>query len=421
MNPDVIKQNVLKLQNAKASSADIDAYVKSATQELSPEKTKFGLPTPAPTFGGRLQQALTSAKDVGIGFAKTLGKDALNLAHFASTNPLLNPVGALGIKVPSLDIGPKLPTSDNPALQPKNNSQKVGGYLATGAELALPIGEGAKVAMPLLEEKSAKIAADKAIEMLSPKLTAKEAAEAGASRGYTKTGILQKIKLVADPYIERVAKTVKELVPDFSPSRTLAENVNSVKNAIGTAAEALKQKVISSGEDIIYPFKELASRLGSVEESISLKGTQFEKQIGPLKDAAIKLARDAGGKVSSLLDVRKDFDVLVNKTYPNLYDKEYSPIRSAVKAIRDELTNFTAEHLPKEVGLKDSLTQQSHLFTALENMAEKAASGVEKEVDTNVIGRASQFIQKHPVLSGLGATAAYEKAKNLPIIGPFLR
>jgi hypothetical protein len=53
------------------------------------------------------------------------------------------------------------------------------------------------------------------------------------------------------------------------------------------------------------------------------------------------------------------------------------------------MTDFTAERLPEDVGLHNSLTHQSRLLQAIENMSQKAASGAEKEVGTNELERGS--------------------------------
>ena len=243
------------------------------------------------------------------------------------------------------------------------------------------------------EKRAAAKTADKITEMVSPKLTAKETAQAVAERGTTKSGIFGKIKAVADPYVKKVSETVQKFVPEFNPFKTISENLNATKKAVYAMGSDLKQKVIDSGKDIIYSFKELSSKLNKIEEPISLKGTPFEKQIGPLKNAAIAIAKKAGGTVSSLYNTMKEFDVLVNKTYPNLYDKEYSAIRTVVKGVRDTMADFAAEKIP-DVAFKETRTAMSHLLSAVDNMSEKVASGLEKEVGTTAPQR---FFGRHPV------------------------
>ncbi len=288
------------------------------------------------------------------------------------------------------------------------------GELATKAPTIVTAGEKVVNAVKNVGEniaesqgkKAAQKITDKIVEAVSPKLTAKETANAVAQRGTTKTGILGKIKTVVDPYTKKIADTVKQFVPDFNPSKTLSENINVTKEAATKMAQDLKSKVVAAGDGLV-PVKELTSKLNEIGKGtdyIGLRGTQFEKQLPSLKQAAIDMYNAGKGKVSGLFDARKAFDSLVEKTYPNLYDKEYTPIRQAVAAIRNTMTDLTEKYLPEGVGLRDSLTHQSHLLSAIENMSEKAASGAQKEVGTNVVQRGVAAIKRHPIASG-AATA----------------
>ncbi len=236
----------------------------------------------------------------------------------------------------------------------------------------------------------------KITEMVAPKLTAKETAQAVAERGTTKSGIFGKIKTVIDPYIKKISETVQKFVPEFNPSKTISENLNATKKAVSTLASDLKQKVVSSGKDIIYSFKELGAKMNSVEKPIAIKSDAvLSKQFELAKNAALKIAKEQGGKISNLLDARKAFDNLVEKEFPNLYDKANAPMRSAITSMRNVMNDFIEKNLP-DIGFKDSLKAQSHLFSAIDNMAEKVASGLEKEVGTTAIKR---FATKHPTIS----------------------
>lgn len=260
----------------------------------------------------------------------------------------------------------------------------------------------------------------KGIDMVGPKLNAKETASALASRGGTKSGILGSIKANTDPSVERIFNAIKENVPDFNPKKSLVENINATKTAVGTLADDLKSRVVASGEDRIYPLKELASRLKGLEKSPQLVG-DVEKTYGKVVNKALEIARDNGGKVSDLFQARKEFDDYISKSFPDLYSSErLTPMRSAIKDIRNAMTDFTADHLPEDVGLRDSLTTQHRLLQAVENMSEKAASGSTKEIGTNVINRTSAYLKRHPVLAGVAGAAGYNKLKETPVVGSIL-
>lgn len=283
--------------------------------------------------------------------------------------------------------------------------------------------KGAKIAKTALTSTAEEIAvkdAAKVAEVVAPKLSAKEAADALATRGGTKTGLLRTIEANVDPAVQRVADTVAKYVPDFSPKKSLVENINVTKKAVSNLAEDLKAKVVASGQDRIYSFKELSSTLNKLEKPTLLTG-DLEKAYGRVVNKAMEIARSNGGKVSDLFQARKEFDDFVRQSIPNLYSSDtLTPMRSAIKNVRNAITDFTAEHLPEDVGLRDSLTNQSRLLEAIENMSAKAASGVQKEVGTNIIERATNALKKHPVLGGFGGAAAYETAKKTPVIGGLL-
>lgn len=303
------------------------------------------------------------------------------------------------------------------------------GFEQAHPELAKDIGAGFNIvtALPILKGLSiAKNAAgtgiktalkgstDAALEVVAPKLSAKEVASAITRRGTSTKGILRETTLNPDPKVVELAQTVKSLVPDFNPSKGLVYNVDKIGKVVKSMADELKQKVIAAGADRIYPFKELASRIAQAEEPLSIRGTAFEKQIRPLKNAVVEIAKKSGGKVSNLLDVRQEFDNLVKKTYPNLYSTENAPMRGAIKAVRDAITGFTEENLPKDIGLRSNLLTQHKLITAMENMAEKASAGVEKEIGSTALSR---FGKRHPILKGMVKGTGKAAATGLGVKG----
>ncbi len=250
---------------------------------------------------------------------------------------------------------------------------------------------------------------DATLETVAPKLTAGEAAKALTTRGTVQKGLLRETQIAPDPFMQKVAETVKQNVPKFNPTKPLLQNISEVQKVTTKMAADLKQAVIASGADKIYPKRELISRLRKLEKPDLIAA---DNTLNNVYDRLIKrvegIANTKGGKVSNLLDLRQEFDQLVKRQYPNLYKSDtLTPLRAGVKAIRDEITNFTAQNLP-DVALKDSLMTQHNLITAIENMAEKATKGATKEIGTNAISRLGD---RHPIIKGLvktGARAAVE-------------
>lgn len=346
---------------------------------------------------GQAQQnteSLPSNLDVGLNVAGTAA-DVLTAGTYGSATKGMK-AGELALKEPTIVTGAKI----------------------AGKEITNTVD---KVAQHIAEESAKKTVAkdaEKIAEQVAPKLNVAKTAEAIKSQGTTKTGIFRKIKLVASPYTQKVVDTIQKFVPDFKPKGNLTENIPVVKDAVYKMASDLKQKVVESGKDIIYPFQELEKKMNAIPRDISIKAEPTLSRYFELaKKAALDLAKETGGTVSGLFDARKAFDQVVEKEIPNLYDKAYSPLRTAITGIRNAMTDFTAQHLPSELGFKESLQHQSRLFSAIDNMAEKAAAGAEKEVGTNVLDRTIALVKKHPLASTLGAGwALSEIRKYLPFL-----
>lgn len=359
-----------------------------STQPAQPTTGSAGQAiVPGSTLGSNLKALPGQLLDAGKSLFKTITAGAPAIGE------------SLGTAALNID---KLAHGQNPDI-PVDIPKTIGGYIQAGSTVS-GIGalKGTKAAIDVAKGIGA-VGNDathtaQIVDTVAPKLTAAESAKALAARGGTKTGILGTIKTNVDPAVARIADTVKQLVPDFNPSKSLVENINATKATVSTLADELKRSVIASGKDRIYSFKELGSTLKSLPKPTLLVG-DAEKVYSRVITKAMEIARSNGGKVSDLFQARKEFDQFVSDAIPNLYSSDtQTAMRIAIRNVRNAMTDFTAEHLP-DIGLRDSLTNQSRLIDAIENMSEKAASGASKEVGTNILGRASTAIKQHPVAS----------------------
>lgn len=268
---------------------------------------------------------------------------------------------------------------------------------------AVPIFKGLNIAKGAVKGAVGRTigsATDAVAETIAPKLTAKETAQAITQRGTSKKGLLRTTVLNEDPKIKEIADVIKKNVPKFNPSKPLLHNIVETQNVVSQMARDLKRQVIKGGEDRIYSFKELQSKLNSIERPLLIASdTNLNNAYKRVIAKAVEIAKTKGGKVSNLLDARQEFDSFVKKQFPNLYSSDtLTPMRSAIKDIRNTITDFTAENLPADIGLKQSLLTQHQLINAIENMAEKASSGQAKEIGTNALTRLGD---KHPLIKGL--------------------
>lgn len=428
-------------QPAPQQNGAVPSTVPMNVQQLAAKYKNYQAPTPAPTTMAQTYFGGTSGNSAGVAGIPQKGTPSIS--------NLKKNVGSLVDEtLPEVKgFGQDIATAINPNAAPNGqipSNAKVledaggtaldiasAGTYGIDKTLAMKTGELAEKAVPSVvsgAEKVGSVVKDaldkraaikntaKTIEAVSPKLTTRETAEAVAKRGTVKTGLLRRIKTVADPAMKKVADAVTAHVPNFDVGKTFSENVNSTRDAVYKMADDLKSQVIKSGKDIIYPIKELASKMDEVEKPIAIKSdATLDRQFDLAKEAALKIAQKSGGKISNLLDARKEFDTLVQKQFPNLYDKENAPMRDAITSMRGVMNDFIQSKLP-DVAFKDSLKAQSRLFTAIDNMSEKAAG----EVDTNLIQRTGKLIEKHPFLSGILGGVGYNEARKVPIIGQFL-
>ncbi len=235
---------------------------------------------------------------------------------------------------------------------------------------------------------------------VAPNLTGKAAAKGLARGGTTKSLITGEIRQAIDPADREIAEVVSRNVPKFDKLGTYAEKVNATKVANSELAENLKRDVIESGADRIYSFKELNSKLASLETSPEIVG-DMEKTYKKVLDKALEVAKSNPdgsprlAKISNLFDARKDFDNYVENVFPNLYANDrLTAMRVAVKNIRNGMNSFIEENLPNDLNFRQRLIDQSKLYRAIDNMAPKAV----KELGST---RMNRFLNRNPRTGGL--------------------
>src|SRR3990167_5746829 len=218
-----------------------------------------------------------------------------------------------------------------------------------------------------------------------------------------------------------VAPTSKELaaqkavlqVPGVDKIKTYQQNYNIVKTHNKNLAQTLEAQLKIN--DFTYSKKELASLLKNTKKEL----TRSPLLVGDNAKLADKLITELTRRLnsaqpngSSLLGVRKEFDIWVKKQKPHIFDPKSD---NALSFVNRELRGTVNDFLEKKatnVAVKQSLQKQNALFTAMENIAPKAA----QEADT-AIGRAFQnmmltvgiknrLVQQVAAIVGIGGLGA---------------
>lgn len=268
--------------------------------------------------------------------------------------------------------------------------------LKTG-ELATKIAK--PTAVTLGEQGAKKIAkkiggttAKDTLKVITPQLSKKETSAALAAGKGSITPILRKTVIAPSQRLKDVATAVQGLV---KKGASATKNISSVKSALTDEATKLEKAVDGIKQPV--SLKGATTFIDAIKKPIEIEADATQaRKFDITKNALSKIITENLEKnpnVASLLKSRKEFDSLVDKEFPTLYDKTNSAFRSAVKAMRDGLNDAIEANLPDGFGYKESLKKQSLYYDAIDNIAEKSS----EEVGTNKIGRIGNAIKKHPV------------------------
>lgn len=267
---------------------------------------------------------------------------------------------------------------------------------------AVGLGKGlsktATAAKSIFAGRAERKAIEKALEIVKPTLSAKEQVKAfGQNRGRFQ-GLSRKVTVGATSKDVDVA----EAAAPFVKKGNHFDNIQRLSEEVGRSSDELREGLRSS--NAIWNRNELKSVLNKVEKPITVKSDKtLSNQAEYLKQAALDLAEKANKKTEGILDLRQQLDDLINQEFPNIYDKDLTPMRLYVRQFRQALNDFGASKMPNGMlpngkSVKDTWRYQHLLITAKDNIAEKAPS-----IGSTV---AKRFGEKYPTLKKVGGVAA---------------
>lgn len=282
------------------------------------------------------------------------------------------------------------------------------GAIKAGTKLAQPLGDVlAKKTLASAEQSALK----KTVDIVSPKLTAKETAQAIAEGRGKPAGIFSKAKINPDQRLRDVAEATKGIVKGKDP----IEDVNNVRSALSKEAESLSGKVKNVKQAVSD--KGVKTWLDNVEKPIEIKADPTQnRKFDITKNALLKLVDRNEKNVSGMLKARKEFDALVQREFPNIYDRVNAPFRTSVTSMRNALNDAIESNLPDGFGYKESLKKQSLMYDAIDNISSKSVDQIGK---TSIQQKIGGFVKKHPYITGaLGGTAVERIVKKTTGLGP---
>ena len=222
----------------------------------------------------------------------------------------------------------------------------LGGVSAIRKPVITSVGKAAGKTATILEKGLEKQTLKETLKLIEPILSTKETARAlSAGRGQVSARILPRrfetVTLSSTGTQEEMARAVSGII--FRKKHPI-DNIG----ALITESKAVGQKIRTGlkESDAIWNKNELKSRLAKVERPITVKSdTALTNQANNFNRALTKIADKANKKAEGILDVRQEFDRLVNKEFPNLYDKEMIPIRQYISNTRKTLNEFAESKL----------------------------------------------------------------------------
>lgn len=302
------------------------------------------------------------------------------------------------------------------ALDATSTGAQIGLTLPTGNVATKGIENGLNTAKSAIADRAVQKSFQEALDISRPVLSKTEEVAATEAGRKTGGGILSKVKIAPLARDFERAAVAKEA--GVTQSTGEAGNIRKLQQFIDKSVAKVRSGLQAS--QAIWNKNELKGALNNVEIPITVKSdTSLARQAGYLKSAAVKIAEGSDKKTVGILDTRQAFDRLINKEYPNLYEKEQTPIRQYIRQLRQAINDFAESkipdgNLPDGSSFKQELKKQNLAIEAKGNIAEKAP-----KAGTTKAGR---FLKAHPLIKkavigtagALGLTGVGEVVKHLP-------
>ncbi len=258
-------------------------------------------------------------------------------------------------------------------------------------------------------------------DLVRPSQT-KKVREAQVGKTLETSGILRQKKIIPSIAEKSIAKEVAK-IPNISKSKTLQGNYNIIAREVSNTAKKLEKDI--KVNDFIFPKKEFLSELNLAKTRLvenPLIVGDAQKVAAKLIDQFERIITKNKNTGSGLLKSRKEFDNWMrNQKGGKVFDPaNENALTTAIKEIRQTANSFLNKKATN-VAVKESLSKQSTLYRALDNIKPKAANEA-----SNIIARAWQnasrvltvksgLTQSLALLAGIGGLGA------AAVFAPFMR
>lgn len=210
-------------------------------------------------------------------------------------------------------------------------------------------------------------------DLVQPDLTPSQAVKAGEPLRTEKQGILG--KYVTQPNgLDQASIDVVSQIPEVKPGNTYLENFHAINDVKNQEAQNLSDTLTTSGAN--YDRAGLDTKLSSVLDSLK----EDPLVVGDAETTATRtvnkmqsLAAQNDNTPAGLLNARQEFDQWALSKKKGVFDNNQNAFTAAVRDTRQAVNQHIAETVP-DAGVADSLSKQSSLYNALDNIAPKVAN-----------------------------------------------
>lgn len=234
---------------------------------------------------------------------------------------------------------------------------------------------------------------------------------------------LGKKKVILPSVREKAVAAEVSKIAGVSPKNTLQGNYNMISGEAKRLAAELEENVVKN--DFIFPKKELKADLNRAKARVMENPTivgDSEKVAQKLITQFMKMVDAGDKKGSSLLETRKKFDTWVKtQKGTSVFDpKNENAFSISLREIRQTVNNFLEIKAPK-AEVKESLRRQSNLYSAMDNIAPKAADEASTTLMrtwqdvSRILSVKSSIVQSLALVAGIGGLGA------AAVFAPFVR
>lgn len=185
----------------------------------------------------------------------------------------------------------------------------------------------------------------------------------------TKKGVTGKTTYAPMEAEKTLIQTAKEAwIKDSADAVT---NYKKAQDALTKAADELETVV--KDNPVTFTTKEINKRMNDIEIPPLVKADSTMNNMYKLAQERFMQLLEKQPKMNAewLLKARKEFDAWVKKSYPNLYEGNYTPLRAAIQDVRNIPNTLINERIGWDI-VKNSLQKQTDLYKIMENISSRA-------------------------------------------------